>query len=69
MNFSLERYFSSKTSDQKTGSIPANNQDLEAIEGNIGNAQMNTSLVYLVTASYWIDEENVIAETTFTFTA
>jgi hypothetical protein len=42
---------------------------LEAIEGNIGNAQMNTSGVYLVTASYWIDEENVIAETTFTFTA
>ena len=52
-----------------TLSFTANNQDLAAIEGNIGNSQMNTSGVYLVTASYWINEENVIAETTFAFTA
>lgn len=50
-------------------SFTANNQDLEAIEGNIGNGQMNTSGVYLVTAEYRINEERVIAETTFTFTA
>ena len=50
-------------------SFAANNQGLEAIEGNAGNGQMNTSGVYLVTAEYWINDERVIAETTFTFTA
>jgi hypothetical protein len=50
-------------------SFTANNQDLEAIEGNIGNGQMNTSGVYLVTVEYYINEERVIVETTFTFTA
>ncbi len=52
-----------------TLSFIANDQDLEAIEGNIGNSQMNTSGDYLVTAEYWIGGEKVIAETTFGFTA
>jgi hypothetical protein len=42
---------------------------LEALDGNIGNGQMNTSGVYLVTVDYNINDERVIAETTFTFTA
>jgi hypothetical protein len=50
-----------------TLSFTTNNQDLKAIEGNIGNGQMDTSGISLVTASYWIDEENLIAETTFAF--
>ena len=41
---------------------------LEAIEGNIGNSQMNSSGDYLVTVTYWTGEENIVAETTFRFT-
>ncbi|MGE5661744.1 MAG: hypothetical protein ACM3X1_05800 [Ignavibacteriales bacterium] len=50
-------------------SFASNNQGLEALDGNIGNGQMNTSGVYLVTVDYNINDERVIAETTFTFTA